>query len=188
MAVGERRLRKVCSRPTSSGTGIPCVINCVELICLSLQNNQYATTNSLPSSAWLSDTHSNVMTKLQENHNELQTTITTLQKMAISPPKEVLDQLTQVLGLLATIGNVSESITEIKNISLGLQRLERKCEEGELYTLMKWMTPTEPQVRHKEMAQSRLKNTGDWFTEMVDFQNWKGTSDFPGSQIFGCYG
>ncbi|CCX34632.1 Similar to ankyrin [Exophiala dermatitidis NIH/UT8656]; acc. no. EHY59712 [Pyronema omphalodes CBS 100304] len=124
--------------------------------------------------AWLSDTHSNVMTKLQENHNELQTTITTLQKMAISPPKEVLDQLTQVLGLLATIGNVSESITEIKNISLGLQRLERKCEEGELYTLMKWMTPTEPQVRHKEMAQSRLKNTGDWFTEMVDFQNWKG--------------
>jgi hypothetical protein len=68
------------------------------------------------------------MKKLQENHNELQTTIMTLQKMAISPPKEVLDQLTQVLGLLATVGEVSESITEIKNISLGLQRLERKCE------------------------------------------------------------
>jgi hypothetical protein len=53
---------------------------------------------------------------------------------------------------------------------------------------MQWMSPIEPQVRHKEMAQRRLKNTGDWFTEMVDFQNWKGTSDFPGSQIFGCYG
>ncbi|KAI5819859.1 hypothetical protein BZA77DRAFT_274893 [Pyronema omphalodes] len=137
---------------------------------------------------WLSETHSNVMKKLQENHNELQTTITTLQKMAISPPKAVLDQLTDIKGLLATVGDVSESITEIKNISLGLQRLERKFDEGELDKLMHWMSPIEPRVRHKEMAQRRLKNTGDWFIEMADFQNWKGASDCPGGQIFGCYG
>jgi ABC-type Na+ transport system ATPase subunit NatA len=59
--------------------------------------------------------------------------------------------------------------------------------------LMKWLSPIEPQKRHQDILQKRLKDTGQWFTKGDGFINWRGLEDdvavsSDGGQVFGCYG
>jgi hypothetical protein len=77
------------------------------------------------------------------------------------------------------------------------ERLQIAITEEELEKLVKWISPIEPQKRHRDMVLKRLDGTGGWFTQLQSFKDWRGSGnseehvDSSGSsstQVFGCYG
>lgn len=78
--------------------------------------------DAFPPSYPISKSPSEGLSKLERHHNEVEVTISALQKMSISVPKEVVDK--------------SEQILEVINLLLmlsTLERLERSELEGKVF-------------------------------------------------------
>jgi hypothetical protein len=58
--------------------------------------------------------------------------------------------------------------------------------DGAMIDLLAWILPLNPQDRHVNICAKRLKGTGEWFTSMTEFQEWRDSSKK--SNLFGCYG
>lgn len=49
-----------------------------------------------------------------------------------------------------------------------------------------WLTPLEPQQRHKELQSSRLDGVGNRFLETVEFRKWSGSGGGDDPVLFCC--
>jgi hypothetical protein len=58
--------------------------------------------------------------------------------------------------------------------------------DQEMESLLQWISPLEPQIRHEDVRSKRLPNTGNWFLDSDIFRHWR--EDCKGVNIFGCYG
>lgn len=60
--------------------------------------------------------------------------------------------------------------------------------EQEIESLLQWISPLEPQKRHKDVRAKRLPNTGKWFLESDIFRNWRDGDEGPGAFGYGIPG
>jgi len=53
-----------------------------------------------------------------------------------------------------------------------------------------WLSPLEPRLRHKEIAESRVENVGKWVLKTEEFRNWYAGSGESGSNnaVLFCHG
>jgi hypothetical protein len=134
--------------------------------------------------------------------------MSTLEKMSISIPEQLIENSQRLSDVQKILGEVAEFGEKMKEMSLGIKRIERKIEgtccpkggqiyksltiaiaEGELENLVQWISPIEPPKRHRDIVLKRLDGTGGWFTQMQSFKDWRGSGDSKEhSHVFGCYG
>ncbi|KAI5816225.1 hypothetical protein BZA77DRAFT_247284, partial [Pyronema omphalodes] len=55
-----------------------------------------------------------------------------------------------------------------------------------MQSLLKWISPLDPQTRHKYLQSKRVPQTGNWFLKTEEFRKWR--DDSGGVKILGCYG
>ena len=56
--------------------------------------------------------------------------------------------------------------------------------------ILAWLSPLEPELRHKDIQESRVGSVGEWVFETEEFKSWcagSGTSESDNAVLF-CYG
>jgi septal ring factor EnvC (AmiA/AmiB activator) len=84
-------------------------------------------TNLSLNSSLLRETYSVVLAELEKNHNELRTTMSTLQKMSLAVPEQLSQQSEQLSEMVSIMTEISTTSAEISKISTGVHELQRKC-------------------------------------------------------------
>ncbi|KAI5816001.1 hypothetical protein BZA77DRAFT_264682, partial [Pyronema omphalodes] len=146
--------------------------------------------------SFLGKTHSVVLAELEKNHNELQTTMSTQQKISFAVRQEISRQSEELSKMMTILTEISTTSAEISKISTGVNELQRKYKEGELNELLSWISPINPYERHHDILSKRYEGTGQWFIEMSEFQGWVGKGEGKGKganvsnhgQVYACYG
>src|SRR5437868_11824761 len=56
--------------------------------------------------------------------------------------------------------------------------------------ILAWLSPLEPQVRHKDICGQRVKSVGDWLLETKEFRSWYNgnQTDKCDHAVLFCYG
>ena len=75
------------------------------------------------------------------------------------------------------VGNVSNSYNTI-NVGVDQESLRIKS----------WLSPLEPEIRHRDVSNCRLDDIGDWVLERNEFESWCGSQDGLGDPTLLCYG
>ncbi|KAI5815999.1 hypothetical protein BZA77DRAFT_344514 [Pyronema omphalodes] len=136
------------------------------------------------------------LAELEKKHNELQTTMSTLQKISFAVPQEISRQSEELSKMMTILTEISTTSAEISKISTAVNELQRKCKEGELNELLSWISPINPYERHDDILSKRHEGTGQWFIEMSAFQGWVGNGKGKGKgddssnhgRVYACYG
>jgi len=74
------------------------------------------------------------------------------------------------------VGNVSHSYNAIK---VGVD------EESLVHA---WLSPLEPDRRHRDVSNRRLDGVGDWVLQRNEFESWRANQDGSGNPTLLCYG
>ena len=61
-------------------------------------------------------------------------------------------------------------------------------EDTEGRQILKWLSPLEPQQRHRGVQADRLNSVGRWVLETSEFRKWKDAEDSSGEPVLFCYG
>jgi predicted component of type VI protein secretion system len=72
----------------------------------------------------LSKTPSEVLSQLEEEHNKLETTISTLKVMLVLVPDQVAKMAGEITAVLQVVSEISQLGPQMDNISRGIDRLE----------------------------------------------------------------
>jgi len=78
------------------------------------------------------------------------------------------------------IGNVSNSYNNTNTINVGV-------DEGSSQ-IKAWLSPLEPDIRHRHVSNGRLDGVGDWVLQRNEFEAWYGSQDGLGDPTLLCYG
>ena len=54
--------------------------------------------------------------------------------------------------------------------------------------IVRWLSPLEPKNRHRTVSTDRFDGVGDWFLEMSEFREWRGSEDGAGKAVLFCSG
>ncbi|KAI5816223.1 hypothetical protein BZA77DRAFT_293625 [Pyronema omphalodes] len=149
----------------------------------------------------LTKTSEEVLAELKARKNEMEQTLESFRLMQLPGIDELLTaskQQTEILGDVIKILELGQQTQENANImatgyfptnlSIGTGsnfKLTENLDE-EMQSLLKWISPLNPQTKHTYLRSKRVQNTGNWFLETEEFQNWRDGSDR--IKILGCYG
>ena len=105
----------------------------------------------------------------------------------LSHKKEEFRKLTlaeMLSGRQHVIGNVNSfnalNYNNIVNINAG--------PDAERQQIIQWLSPLEPQQRHKGVQTGRLDGVGNWVLETNEFRKWCDTEDSCVEPVLFCYG
>ena len=51
-----------------------------------------------------------------------------------------------------------------------------------------WLSPLEPDIRHRAVNKGRMEGVGDWVLHRNEFESWYGSQDGSGDPTLLCYG
>ena len=54
--------------------------------------------------------------------------------------------------------------------------------------ILQWLSPLEPQQRHRGVQADRLNSVGSWVLETSEFRKWRDAEDGSGEPVLFCYG
>ena len=75
------------------------------------------------------------------------------------------------------VGNVSNSYNTINmGVDEGSSRIQA------------WLSPLEPEIRHRAVSRGRMDGVGDWVLRRNEFETWCGSQDGSGDPTLLCYG
>ena len=74
-------------------------------------------------------------------------------------------------------GNVSHSYNTI-NVGLDEESLR----------IQAWLSPLEPDIRHRGVSNRRLDGVGDWVLQRNEFESWRRSQNGSGDPTLLCYG
>jgi hypothetical protein len=74
------------------------------------------------------------MSKLEKQRDDLQATISTLQKMSIGVPEQILQNSEQLAGIVEVLGEVHNFTLQIQEMSRAIKRMHTQS-EGNLQPL-----------------------------------------------------
>ena len=74
------------------------------------------------------------------------------------------------------VGNVSHSYN---TINVGVDEESLRIQE--------WLSPLEPDIRHRDISNLRFDGVGDWVLQRDEFESWRG-SQHSGDSTLLCYG
>ena len=75
------------------------------------------------------------------------------------------------------VGNVSNSYN---TINVGV--------DEESSHIQAWLSPLEPEIRHRAVSRGRMNGVGDWVLRRNEFETWCGSQDGSGDPTLVCYG
>ena len=75
------------------------------------------------------------------------------------------------------VGNVSNSYN---TINLGV--------DEESSRIQAWLSPLEPEIRHRAISRGRMDGVGDWVLRRNEFEAWRGSQNGSGDPILLCCG
>ena len=57
-------------------------------------------------------------------------------------------------------------------------------------SLLTWLSPLEPRLRHRDIQERRVDNVGEWLLETDEFRSWNSRSSESegGKEVLFCYG
>ena len=76
------------------------------------------------------------------------------------------------------VGNVSNSYNTTINVGVDEESLR----------IQAWLSPLEPEIRHRYVRDHRLDGIGDWVLRRNEFEAWCGSQDGSGDPTLLCYG
>ncbi|KAI5802027.1 hypothetical protein FPQ18DRAFT_3150 [Pyronema domesticum] len=142
----------------------------------------------------LSGTYSGVLSKLEENHGEMQKIISKLEELSITIPAELNKQSTVITGVPGIVSELAEfSRRKLEGISQELHLVRGQMNERDIGDLLPSLSPLEHPKRHQDIRQKCLEETGGWFLRKPEFQHWRNQDPTADSQaysrrILGCHG
>ena len=54
--------------------------------------------------------------------------------------------------------------------------------------IMRWLSPLEPNNRHRDVRSERFDGGGDWFLETSEFREWRGSGGRADKAVLFCSG
>ena len=54
--------------------------------------------------------------------------------------------------------------------------------------IKQWLSPLEPQNRHRGVQADRVRGVGGWLLETKEFRGWSGSEGEPEHRVLFCYG
>ena len=76
------------------------------------------------------------------------------------------------------VGSVSNSYNTTINVGV----------DEESGRIQAWLSPLEPDIRHRDVSNCRLDGVGDWVLQRNEFELWRGSQDGSGDPTLLCYG
>ena len=76
------------------------------------------------------------------------------------------------------VGNVSNSYNTTINVGV----------DTESGLIQAWLSPLEPDIRHRDVSNSRLDGIGDWVLQRNEFESWYGSQGGSKDPTLLCYG
>ena len=61
-------------------------------------------------------------------------------------------------------------------------------EDAEGRQILQWLSPLEPQQRHRGVQADRLDSVGSWILETSEFRKWRDAEDGCAEPVLFCYG
>ena len=80
-----------------------------------------------------------------------------------------------------------DSNTNVGNVSNSYNTTNIRVEEESL-RIQEWLSPLEPEIRHRDVSNGRLDGIGDWVLQRDQFESWSGSQDGLGYPTLVCYG
>ena len=78
-----------------------------------------------------------------------------------------------------------DSNTNVGNVSNSYNTINVGGDEESLL-IKAWLSPLEPDIRHRDVSNRRLDGVGDWVLQRNEFESWFGSQD--GDPTLLCYG
>ena len=75
--------------------------------------------------------------------------------------------------------NITNSFNTIVNLA---------PEIDERHQIQQWLSPLEPQRRHRHVQGDRLDSVGNWVLETSEFRKWSDAEDGFAEPVLFCYG
>ena len=85
--------------------------------------------------------------------------------------------MTNIIYGNSNVGNVSNSYN---TINMGI--------EEESLKIQQWLSPLEPNKRHRDVRDSRLDGVGEWVLRRSEFESWCKSLDGSANRTMLCYG
>jgi len=76
--------------------------------------------------------------------------------------------------------------TNCNNIIGSFNNTFYKSEEDTL--ILRWLSPLEPNNRHRNVRTDRFDGVGEWLLETREFREWRGSEDGAGKEVLFCSG
>jgi len=80
-----------------------------------------------------------------------------------------------------------DSNTNVGNVSNSYNTVNVGVEEESL-RIQAWLSPLEPDRRHRDVSNLRFDGVGDWVLQRNEFESWRGNRDGSGDPTLLCYG
>ena len=78
----------------------------------------------------------------------------------------------------SNVGNVSNSYNNTINVRV----------EEESLRIQEWLSPLEPNKRHRDVRNGRLEGVGEWVLRRSEFESWCKSQDGSVDRTLLCYG
>jgi len=62
------------------------------------------------------------------------------------------------------------------------------CKSDEDARILRWLSPLEPNNRHKDVRTDRFDCVGEWVLETRDFEEWRRSEDGASKEVLFCSG
>ncbi|KAI5810769.1 hypothetical protein BZA77DRAFT_162222, partial [Pyronema omphalodes] len=139
----------------------------------------------------LSQTSSAVISRLDDDRQNLQNIFKTLETMSTSVPEDLQKQMTEISEMKTLVTELAQlNVKEIHNISLGVNDVQGTLQDDVIRQIMPLISKMEIYKRHQDIRQKRIKDTGKWFLLEPAFRQWShGESpDVDINPVFACSG
>ena len=80
-----------------------------------------------------------------------------------------------------------DSNTNVGNVSHSYNTINVGVDEESL-RIQAWLSPLEPDIRHRDISNRRLEGVGDWVLRRNEFESWYGSQGGSGDSTLLCYG
>ena len=80
-----------------------------------------------------------------------------------------------------------DSNTNVGNVSHSYNTINMGLDEESL-RIQAWLSPLEPDIRHRSVSNRRLDGVGDWVLQRNEFESWRGSQNGSGDPTLLCYG
>ena len=90
-------------------------------------------------------------------------------------------------NLANNIHGDSNNFTNVGNVSNSYNTISVGVDEESL-RIQSWLSPLEPEIRHRDISNGQLDGVGEWVLQRDEFESWYGSQDGCGDPTLLCYG